>query len=451
MTAALRDYHAALRYLEDLTTRPIVPREQARLARIQMLLEALGHPEHGLKSVQIAGTTGKGSTTTMLATVLREAGYRTGAFVSPHLQSYRERIAVDGVPIGEAEWVRLLNRLLPILDRMEDNTLPGYAGGRAAFLDVLWAMACLAFVEHGVQYAVIETGLGGRLDPTTANEAGVAVITNVSLDHVERLGHSVELIAAEKAGLIKRGQYVVTAAAEPALRVVREACSRQEASLWSVGPDAAVCVIAEGPPPDAPFAIKTPVRRHDGLRLGLLGAHQRANAACAVGALDALTVNSGAVIPQAAVASGLAKARMPGRLELLGERPQILLDGAHNVAGAEALVGALQTLLRRAAHRLAARHTRGTRIHRTITALLSPLAAVVVVSEPPWQSRAGFAGAVAHEARLHCEQVEEHDEPAAALERSLALAGPDDLVVVAGSLYLVGAIRDLLFPDSSEQ
>jgi len=450
MTAPLADYHAALRYLEDLTARPIMSREQVGLIRIQTLLAAFDHPERKLSAIQIAGTTGKGSTTTLMAAVLREAGYRTGSFVSPHLQSYRERIAVDGVPIDEATWVRLLNALLPILDRMEDNALPGYGAGRAAFLDVLWAMACLAFVERGVQYAVIETGLGGRLDPTTANSAGVAAITNVSLDHVERLGHSVEEIAAEKSGLIKHGQYVVSAAVEPALSVVRAACAQQEATLWSVGPDRAVQVIPGGPRPDDRFTVQTPVRRHVDLRLGLLGAHQRVNAACAVGAIDALGASSGAVVPSEAIWSGLANARMPGRLELLGERPRVLLDGAHNAAGAQALADALRSLFagRRIVLLLG---ILGDKDYATITALLGPLASAVVVSEPPWKSRAGFAGTVALEARRYCSQVEEHDDPAAALERALAEAGPDDLVVVAGSLYLVGTIRDLLCPDASEQ
>ena len=449
MTVPLSDFHATIRYLEELITRPILPREQVGLVRIQTLLAAIDHPERRFAAVQVAGTTGKGSTTTMTATILREAGYRTGAFVSPHLQSYRERIAVDGVPIDEASWVRLLNVLLPILDRMEGNDLPGYRGGRAAFLDVLWAMACLAFVERGVQYAVIETGLGGRLDPTTANEAGVAVITNVSLDHVERLGNTVEQIATEKSGLIKHGQRVVSAAVEPALGVVREACVRQDAELWSVGERDAIQVIPNGPQPDAPFAVLTPVRRHAGLRSGLLGVHQRANAACAVGAIDALVAKMGATIPPEVVSSGLARARMPGRLELLAGRPQVLLDGAHNVAGAQALADALRGLFggRRIILLLG---ILGDKDYSAIAALLSPLAAAVMVSEPPWKSRAGFAGAVTNEARRYCAHVEEHDNPADALERAQALAGPDDLVVVAGSLYLVGAVRDLLCPEASE-
>src|ERR1035437_5110202 len=207
-TTPLASYRAAILYLDQLTARPILAREEAGLRRMETLLEALGHPQRALQAIQVAGTTGKGSTTVMAEAILRQAGLRTGAFTSPHLQSYRERIAVAGMPVAPVQWTKALNRLLPTLDRMADNTLPGYSLGRAAFLEVLWSMACLIFAERGVQVAVIETGLGGRLDPTSANTASVAVITNVSLDHVERLGHTLEAIAAEKSGLIQHGQLV---------------------------------------------------------------------------------------------------------------------------------------------------------------------------------------------------------------------------------------------------
>src|SRR6185437_12467450 len=158
------------------------------------------------------------------------------------LQHYRERIAVDGTPIDEASWVRLLRALQPALTLMETNHAPGYVFGRAAFLEVLWAMACLYFAEQGVRCVVVETGLGGRLDPTTVNAARVAVITNVSLDHVARLGYTVEAIAAEKAGLIKPGQIVVSAATGGALAVIDQFCRQRQATLWPVGSDGAVRV-----------------------------------------------------------------------------------------------------------------------------------------------------------------------------------------------------------------
>jgi dihydrofolate synthase/folylpolyglutamate synthase len=448
-TQSLVDYADTLRYLEDLTVRPILSREEAGLSRITTLLANLGHPERRFGTIQVAGTTGKGSTTIMAATILREAGYRTGSFTSPHLQSYRERIAVDGAPIESAKWVQVLNRLLPILDRMERNDLPDYHGGRAAFLEVLWAMACLAFVDMHVQQAVVETGLGGRLDPTTANTAGIAAITNVSLDHVDRLGTTVTAIATEKAGLIKSGQHVISAANDEALAVIGAVCERQRATLWRVGEDAEIRIMPDGSDIDATVSIQTPVRAHHGLRLGLMGAHQLRNAACAVGAIDALTVRTGITVPPTAVARGLEMSRIPGRLELIDGPPQVLLDGAHNAAGAESLAVALQTLFR-GRRVILLLGILGDKDLKTITGLLSPLAAAIVVSEPPWKSRAGFAGAVAAEARRYRDRVEELDDPAAAWQRACDQAEQGDLIVVAGSLYLVGAVRDLLVPGDAE-
>ncbi len=438
-------YDAAIAYLEEFIARPILAREQAGLARISALLDAVGHPERAFATIQVTGTNGKGSTTTVAAAILQQAGHRTGAFTSPHLQSYRERIAIDGDPIDEESWVRLLRFLQPMLERMEANELPGYTQGRPAFLEILWTMACLYFVERHVRCVVAEVGLGGRLDPTTVNNARVATITNVSLDHTERLGHTVEAIAAEKAGLIKPGQIVVSAATDGALAVIRATCRERGATLWVVGEDAEVRLTSEGAGPDASFAIHTPLRTHNGLRLGMRGAHQRLNAACAVGAADALVTQEDIAVPPDAVATGLLAARFPGRLEVIAGQPEILLDGAHNAAGAAALAAALQSLY--AGRRIVlVLGILGDKDLVAITALLSPLAAVVIVTEPPSESRAGFAGDVAAESRRHNPWVEVVADPQAALARAQALAGPDDLVVVAGSLYLVGALRAALRP-----
>lgn len=445
MQQQLAGYAAAISYIEGLTARPLLSHEEVGLARIEALLAAIGHPERRFTAIQVAGTNGKGSTTTMAAAILRSAGHRTGAFTSPHLQSYRERIAVDGDPLDAASWVRLLNRLLPVLARMEADDLPGYTYGRAAFLEVLWAMACLAFVEREVRCAAVETGLGGRLDPTTANTAAVAVLTNVSLDHMERLGRTVEAIAAEKAGLIKPGQLVISAAAGAALPVIRAACAERGATFWHVGEGGEVQIMEEGAGEVQALTIETPLRAHRGIRLGMLGQHQHANAACAVAAVDALSVRAGIEIPLAAVLDGLAEARIPGRMELIAGSPEILMDGAHNAAGAAALAEALRTYQggRRIVLLLG---ILGDKDMATITDRLTPLAAAVIVSEPPWSSRAGFSAQVADRARSHVAHVEVHTQPAEALARARALAGADDLIVVAGSLYLVGAVRDVLCP-----
>ncbi|HVA92519.1 MAG TPA: Mur ligase family protein, partial [Chloroflexota bacterium] len=430
-------------YLEDLVSRPLRSREEVGLVRADTLLGLLGHPERAFHTIQVAGTTGKGSTTTMAAAILRQAGQRTGAFVSPHLQHYRERIAVDGTPIDEASWVRLLQAMQPALALMEANEVAGYAFGRAAFLEVLWAMACLFFAEQGVRCVVVETGMGGRLDPTTVNAARVAVITNVSLDHVERLGYTVEAIAAEKAALIKPDQIVISAAGGSALTVIGEVCRRRNATLWAVGPTGAARVESASDLPGAPFTVITPVAVHANLEPAMLGAHQRLNAACAVAAVDALVQQTGLRVPEEAVEVGLHTARIAGRMERIAGQPELLLDGAHNAAGAAALEAELRT--REEGRRIVLLlGILGDKDMAAIADRLTPLAAAVVVSEPPWQDRAGFGAIVAEHARRHASAVEVVADPAAALARARALAHPDDLVVVAGSLYLVGAVRDAL-------
>ena len=291
----------------------------------------------------------------------------------------------------------------------------------------------------------IETGLGGRLDPTTVNNAAVATITNVSLDHMERLGNTVEAIATEKAGLIKSGQVIVSAADPSPLAVIAATCAARGATLWRVGVDGEVQIQANAPLLDAPLTIRTPLRTHADLRPGLRGLHQHLNAACAVGAIDAFVQQTGVTIPPEAVAHGLATARIPGRLELIEGEPDVLLDGAHNVAGAASLAAALRELF--AGRRLIlVLGILGDKDVLGITDLLAPLAAVVIVAEPPWKSRAGSSSLLAARARLHVPQVEEIADPATALARARDLARPGDLVVVAGSLYLVSAIREILLP-----
>jgi dihydrofolate synthase/folylpolyglutamate synthase len=456
METALPDFAATISYLEHLAARPMLPWKEAGLQRMTALFDALGNPQRRFATVQVAGTAGKGSTTTMIATILRAAGYRTGAFTSPHLQSYRERIAIDGAPIEQERWVRAMRVVQPIAERMSRNELPGYTLGRPAFLEILWAMAALIFVERGVRCAAVETGVGGRMDPTTVNAASAAVITNVSLDHVERLGPTIDDIATEKAGLIKPGQIVVSAARGSALEVIRAACAERGATLWPVGEgetardEPAVTVLVEGAGSSAPIAVRTPYNEYRHLTLRLRGAHQRANAACAVAATDAFARQERLVVSPDAVAAGLASAIIPGRMEAIPGRPALLLDGAKSPAAAAALAETLRTDYsgRRIVLVLGMLHHKDL---RAMTDALTPLAAAVIVTEPPWERHAALADQVAMYAREHVAAVEQIRRVPEALARARQIAGPDDLIVVAGSLILVGAVRDLIFPVDGEE
>ncbi len=318
------------------------------LGRTRALLAALGSPERELRGALIGGTNGKGSTQAMVAAVLAAAGQRVGQTPKPHLVSYRERIMVGGLPISESGFGSLVAEVLETADRIARRH------GAPTEFEALTCAALLWFARTGVDTCVVEVGLGGRLDATNAWDGGVAVITNVALDHMEHLGTSIAAIAREKAAIIKRGDLAVTGTDGDALAVVRRRAQRMGTPL-RVAPTLAVT--------GTDRLGLTVVHPDLGeLRLGLLGRHQAANAAVALGTLDALRAAGIADVGPAAIRLGLAATRWPGRLELLavqadergiahataaGPSPttgaiDVLLDGAHNVAGAQALAAAVE-------------------------------------------------------------------------------------------------------------
>jgi dihydrofolate synthase/folylpolyglutamate synthase len=290
------------------------------LGRTRTLLRRMGDPQLGLRGVLIGGTNGKGSTQAMVASVLRDAGVRVGQTPKPHLVSYRERIVVDGSPIGVDDFVDLITETLDAAD-----SGAGRHGPPTEF-EVITAAAFSWFQRTGVEVGVVEVGLGGRLDATNAWQGGVTAITNVALDHMEYLGDTVEAIAREKAAIIKRGDSMaITGATEPALSVIRDRARRV----------------------DVPLAVRSPEDFDRRLKVGLLGRHQVANAAVAAGVIQALDHMGIARISEGAIRRGFANVTWPGRLELIPSatgRPDILFDGAHNPAGIAALAEALVDL-----------------------------------------------------------------------------------------------------------
>ena len=445
----LHTYDDAIAYLERLVASPVQAAFEAGPARARLLLARAGAPQERFATLHVTGSAGKGSTATLAAAILRAAGYRTGLFTSPHLRDYTERIRVDGAPIARADWTRLLERLRPSIEEMSGDAIPGYTLGRPAFMEVLWTLAALSFAARAVDIAVVEVGVGGRYDPTVVNSARVGVITNVSLEHTRRLGPTVAAIAAHKAGIVKPHGILVTAAADPAaLCVIADECARQHATLWRVTPDGGggdICYAAT----DASPRVATPAHTYENLRLGLLGRHQWANAACAVGAIDALGVLGVARVDEAAVRRGLAETRMPGRLEWIAGDPPVLLDGAHTPDAARALAAALREILPQAreARPVLLLGILGDKDIPAMVGALAPLAGAAVVTEPPWERRAGAAAIVAAEARryLPSPDVTLVPDPATALAQAQELARARGVpLVVTGSLILVGAARSLL-------
>ena len=305
------------------------------LHRIKALCEALGNPQDRLKFVHLAGTNGKGSTACMIASALQAAGLRTGLYTSPYLVQFYERIRVDGVMISDDDLTRLCER---VTVACESLTLP--EGETIGEFEFTTALAFLCFVEQECDIVVLETGLGGRCDATNViKNAEVCVITPISLDHMAVLGNTTAVIAAEKAGIFKPGTAVVCADGQPndVQRVLRRACDAAGA-VWFGG--AEDCRVLRCDIGGSAFVYEA-----QGYTIAMPGQHQLQNARTALRALNALR-ERGWNIPTEAAVRGLARARIAGRLERVVDQPLILLDGAHNAAGADALCHAVDELLK---------------------------------------------------------------------------------------------------------
>lgn len=415
------------------------------LERVRRLLARLGDPHQGRRFVHVGGTNGKGSVTAMLESILRAAGYRVGSFISPHLQSYTERYRIDGRPVAPEELAALLEGLLPHLEALAAE------GAAPTEFEAHTAAALSLFAARDVDLAVLEVGLGGRLDATNVILPEVAVITNVSIDHVAYLGRTVREIAAEKAGIIKDGVPLVTAAAGEALEVIATACEARHAPLILVGRDvtweAGAAVRAAGAESDVRPGETVTLRgrrwTYRNLYSPLRGPHQRANAACAVAAAEVLAERDRDRITPDAVRAGLAETRWPGRFEVFPGHPAVILDGAHNAAGAAALAETLR-FQDPAGGFVFVLGILDDKEREIMARILAPLAVAAVVTRPPGPRAGGWRELASILKKAGVARVEVEEGPRTALDRARELAGPDGTVVVAGSLYLVGALRSRL-------
>jgi dihydrofolate synthase/folylpolyglutamate synthase len=381
------------------------------LERMERALDALGHPERTFRVLHVAGTNGKGSTCAMAAQALFEAGHRTGLYTSPHLVRFNERIALDGGPI-EDEALERLTRTIRRVCPWHDGGAPG---DRLTYFEFATLLALLHFSEAGADAVVLEVGLGGRFDATNAVRPAACAVSRIGLDHTELLGDTLAAVAREKAGIFKPGVPGVVAYAQPseAMEVLRVEAERR----------------------GAPLTVAS--QSYPGL-IALAGQHQRGNAALAAAALRLLDA-AGILVPDEAVARGIARARWPGRLETV---EGVLLDGAHNPDGAAALASALPALHPGRPVELVF-GVLADKDHRGMLGALAPAVRGLHLVEPR-SPRARPTATYRDLARGLVPLVHEHgavDEAIACARRS---AGGDGLVCVAGSLYLVGEARALL-------
>jgi dihydrofolate synthase / folylpolyglutamate synthase len=396
--------------------------------RTRTLLDHLDKPDEKLRGALIAGTNGKGSTGACLSSILRAAGRSVGFMPKPHLISYTERIEINGTPISEEDFVATLDGLRPVFDWV-NSTL-----GPPTEFEMLTVMA-IVYLSPRAELLVCEVGLGGRLDATNALDPGVAVITNVALDHQKYLGDTIDQIAREKAAIIKRGDRVVTACEGEALEIVATRAAAESAEVWRLGAEIECSAEPLGWSGFV-MSVRGPGFEHRDLTLPLLGDYQPANAALAVAAAHRI-----ADVSDGDVRSGLAATRWPGRLQVIAERPRVILDGGHNPAALIRAGAALRRLI--GSERLVA--VFGMLSERDPEQLLAALRTLrpdaVVFTEPA--SAHGHVIGADRLAAIYGPGASAEPQAKLALEQAIGVAGPDGNVLVCGSLYLVGEILAL--------
>ncbi|MBF0530270.1 MAG: bifunctional folylpolyglutamate synthase/dihydrofolate synthase [Deltaproteobacteria bacterium] len=406
------------------------------LSSTERLLTGLESPHRRLKCIHIAGTNGKGSVGASITSMLRMAGYKVGFYTSPHLVTFRERMVIgsrDGLEMIPPEAVSDLAARVKAVSSLDEP---------ATFFEFVTAMALLYFAEEKVDLAIIETGLGGRLDATNIITPLIGVITNISLEHTEYLGPTLKHVAREKAGIIKPGIDLVTAEKRPALKeLFEETAARVGATVLALGRDFRIRTR-----PDGLIDYYGLVNKYSKLKLGLIGPHQVSNAALALAVVELLMKSFGFQIQLNNIPDGLLKVYWPGRAEIFIDnsnqtRPKqakLMLDGAHNPGGARALAKTLSGLSYDQLHLVMGIMADKDQVG--IMAPLLPLAKSLYLTRPEY-SRAASPETLAGHVKNFLGPMSRHERLSEAIEAAKAAAGPKDLILVTGSLFTVGEAR----------
>jgi len=419
------DYEATLKWLFAQQARGI----KFGLDNTTELLSRLGDPHLRFRSLHVAGTNGKGSVSAMSAAVLGEAGYCTGLYTSPHLVDFRERIQVDGIPIGEKEMLRLAEEVRTIAEEMRTRS----ADKRLTFFELTTAMAFAHFADRGVEEAVVEVGMGGRLDATNVIHPECAVITRIALEHTQHLGRAIADIAFEKAGIIKPEVPVITIEQDPGvIDVLQRRAAELSSPIKIVGRDVSYELIASTLEGTDVYVEEIDAN----ISLPLLGSYQAANCALACGGLAEL-MRRGLYIPDEAFLNGLAKVKWPGRLEIVGRGPCIILDASHTPDGARTVSEEVERLI-------------GGKIILILGVLrdkdldgiaraFGRISRRAVATAPP-TDRAYSAEEVGSVLSAYC-PTDTVDGVGRAIEWARSNAAPDDTILVTGSLYTIGEAK----------
>lgn len=417
------NYDEALNYIESRA----VFGSRPGFERINALLDALDHPEKGLKYVHVAGTNGKGSVCTETASILSSAGYKTGLFTSPYVSDFRERIQLDGEYIDKSALADITEKVKKVVDKLdeEDNSPTEF--------EVITAIAFLFFKSERCDIVVLEVGLGGLLDSTNVIDTPlVSAIVSLSFDHMGVLGDTIEEIAAQKAGIIKEGGVTISAPhqLDSALKVL-ETTAKEKNNEFIIADESGIEIRSEN--------IDGQIVRFDGMNvtLPLIGRHQIDNLSVTLCIIKSL-IKQGFSIPKSAIAMGLEAVKIPARVEVLNHNPLIILDGGHNEDGAHALAKTLSAYVN-----MPITLVLGVMADKEVDAVighLAPLAKCVVTTKPS-NPRAMGSEELAGKIKAICNNIKSCDDPCKAFDLARASVSSDEALVVCGSLYLAGDVR----------
>ncbi|MCS7238584.1 MAG: bifunctional folylpolyglutamate synthase/dihydrofolate synthase [Thermoguttaceae bacterium] len=472
------NYQQALEYLNsriNFERAAAIPYQSRcfKLQRMEDLLALVGSPHRSLRAIHIAGTKGKGSTAAMISSILSRAGYRVGRFTSPHLETVRERLVVDGQICPQDQFAQLIRQLISAIEEVDKKAeARGYLHGPTYF-EIVTAAAFLYFAQEDVDFAVLEVGLGGRLDATNVCLPLVTVVTSISFDHMDQLGYSLASIAREKAGIIKRGVPSISGVREPEAREVIEAvCAQVGSPLRQLGVDfdysfyppqtafadqvdtSLLCTIfdyvenvprtsGEDPPGGSASAVAL-----SKLAVSLLGEHQAANGAVAVATVREL-VRQGWEVSEATIREGLRETSWPGRVEVLCTKPVVILDGAHNQASMAALLQTLRTYFGKRRLLVLFGTSRDKDVAGMLKCLLAEADLLVLtqVADNPRAMPAEELAQLAQQLGAKADSLRVVAQAFPAWQALKHLASPRDVLCVTGSLFLVGELRRPIIAD----
>lgn len=438
-----------------------------KLERMQELLSVLGNPQSSVPTIHIAGTKGKGSTSVMIAEMLSAAGYRTGLFTSPHVTKYEERILIDRKQIAPEQLIDLVTVLAQAVDQMDIDFSSGEMS--PTFFELTTALAWLHFKQSQVDYAVMEVGLGGRLDSTNVCDPLATVVTNISYDHTALLGNTIEQITREKAGIIKPGIPVFSGVTQPeAITVLEEVCEAKQAPLYLLNRDVFYEPVSERGNqllsaeagshneeiPQQKIRVQTPWSVIEEMPVSLLGAHQATNAGLAVAVLDYLR-HAGTPIQTDQMRNGMAGLKWPARIEVVQKNPTVIIDTAHNGASINALIKTLAECFPQQNRLLIFAATRDKDVREMLETLLPHFQTVILTQylSNPRRITVGELGEIAQSIQQEsgCSaEVISTASPADAWLRAKESATPDTLICVTGSFFIAAEMRELLLGTTDE-